>query len=130
MYKRQVPFNDLAAAAAAIDDQTCAVIVEPIQGEGGVLPADTAFLQGLRKIQQGHFQEGSFLLSAESAERPVYQMCIRDSFQAVRSGDVTEEKRVFYVSITRAKRKLFLSYARYGLGNSPAKPSRFLEMLG
>ncbi|MBK0561004.1 aminotransferase class III-fold pyridoxal phosphate-dependent enzyme, partial [Klebsiella pneumoniae] len=49
-----VPFNDLAAAAAAIDDQTCAVIVEPIQGEGGVLPADTAFLQGLRKLCDRH----------------------------------------------------------------------------
>ncbi|WP_147539167.1 ATP-dependent helicase [Anaerotruncus rubiinfantis] len=61
---------------------------------------------------------------------PVLQEGVFPTFQAVRSGDVTEEKRVFYVSITRAKRKLFLSYARYGLGNSPAKPSRFLEMLG
>lgn len=45
-----VPFNDLEASKTAIDDNTCAVIVEPIQGEGGVLPADIAFLQGLRKL--------------------------------------------------------------------------------
>ncbi|MCW9698633.1 MULTISPECIES: aspartate aminotransferase family protein [unclassified Avibacterium] len=45
-----VPFNDLAAVKAIIDDHTCAVIVEPIQGEGGVKPADPAFLQGLRQL--------------------------------------------------------------------------------
>ncbi|MGE6471618.1 aspartate aminotransferase family protein [Serratia proteamaculans] len=48
------PFNDLAAAAEVINDQTCAVIVEPIQGEGGVLPADPAFLQGLRELCNRH----------------------------------------------------------------------------
>jgi len=47
-------YNDLAAAAEAITDQTCAVIVEPIQGEGGVLPADGAFLQGLRDLCDRH----------------------------------------------------------------------------
>lgn len=45
-----VPFNDLAAVKAVIDDHTCAVIVEPIQGEGGVLPATQAFLEGLRAL--------------------------------------------------------------------------------
>lgn len=43
------PFNDLSAAALAIDERTCAVIVEPIQGEGGVVLADGDFLQGLRR---------------------------------------------------------------------------------
>ena len=41
-------FNDIEAARAAIDEQTCAVIVEPIQGEGGIIPADLAFLHALR----------------------------------------------------------------------------------
>jgi succinylornithine aminotransferase len=45
-----VAYNDLAAARAAIGPRTCAVIVEPIQGEGGVVPADPAFLQGLREL--------------------------------------------------------------------------------
>ncbi|MFV8929242.1 aspartate aminotransferase family protein [Serratia fonticola] len=44
------PFNDLAAAAQVINDRTCAVIVEPIQGEGGVVPAQAQFLQGLREL--------------------------------------------------------------------------------
>ncbi|WP_424409199.1 aspartate aminotransferase family protein [Pasteurella sp. PK-2025] len=45
-----VPFNDLAAVKAVIDENTCAVIVEPIQGESGILPASQSFLQGLREI--------------------------------------------------------------------------------
>lgn len=48
------PFNDLAAAAQVINERTCAVIVEPIQGEGGVLPADPQFLQGLRELCDRH----------------------------------------------------------------------------
>ena len=40
-----VPFNDLAALEQAVDTTTCAVILEPIQGESGVLPADPAYLQ-------------------------------------------------------------------------------------
>ncbi|MEV8267506.1 aspartate aminotransferase family protein [Microbacterium sp. NPDC076911] len=45
-----VPFGDLAAAAAAIDERTAAVIVEPIQGEGGIrIPTDD-FLPGLRQL--------------------------------------------------------------------------------
>lgn len=45
-----VPYNDLDAVAAAIDDQTAAVLVEPIQGEGGInIPAGD-YLPGLRKL--------------------------------------------------------------------------------
>lgn len=44
-----IAYNDIEAARIAIDDQTCAVIVEPIQGEGGVINADPAFLQILRQ---------------------------------------------------------------------------------
>jgi acetylornithine/N-succinyldiaminopimelate aminotransferase len=43
-----VPFNDIPAAQAAIDDGTCAVIVEIVQGEGGVNPAHPQFLRALR----------------------------------------------------------------------------------
>jgi acetylornithine/N-succinyldiaminopimelate aminotransferase len=43
-------FNDLASAEALVNDKTCAVIVEPLQGEGGVYPADPAFLKGLRAL--------------------------------------------------------------------------------
>jgi acetylornithine/N-succinyldiaminopimelate aminotransferase len=44
-----IPYNDIAAARAAIDDDVAAVIVEPIQGEGGVIPGDPAFLKALRE---------------------------------------------------------------------------------
>ena len=45
-----IPYNDIAAARAAIGDDVCAVVVEPVQGEGGVLPGDPAFLQELRAL--------------------------------------------------------------------------------
>ena len=47
---QHIAFNDLDAAKAAIGPNTCAVIVEPIQGEGGVIPADVEFLKGLRQL--------------------------------------------------------------------------------
>lgn len=48
------PFNDLEAAAEAIDDETCAVIAEPVQGEGGVNPARFEFLPWLRQLCDQH----------------------------------------------------------------------------
>jgi acetylornithine/N-succinyldiaminopimelate aminotransferase len=50
-----VPFNDLQAVREAVDQETCAVMLEPIQGEGGVNVADEGFIQGLRDLcdQQG-----------------------------------------------------------------------------
>ncbi|HBH14888.1 MAG TPA: bifunctional succinylornithine transaminase/acetylornithine transaminase [Leclercia adecarboxylata] len=49
-----VPFNDLHAVKAVMDDHTCAVVVEPIQGEGGVMAATPEFLQGLRELCDQH----------------------------------------------------------------------------
>ncbi|HEY4328987.1 MAG TPA: acetylornithine/succinylornithine family transaminase [Phycisphaerae bacterium] len=49
-----VPFNDLAALQAAIDSETCAVITEPIQGEGGINMPDDGFLRGVREICTNH----------------------------------------------------------------------------
>lgn len=46
----QVPFGDLKALDAAITSATAALMIEPIQGEGGLRPADPAFLRALRKI--------------------------------------------------------------------------------
>jgi acetylornithine/N-succinyldiaminopimelate aminotransferase len=48
-------FNDLESVKALISkEKTCAVVVEPIQGEGGVLPADPEFLKGLRELCDEH----------------------------------------------------------------------------
>ncbi len=59
---RYVPFNDLAGAKEAITAKTCAVMVEPVQGEGGVHPADPAFLPALRELCD---QQGALLIFDE-----------------------------------------------------------------
>jgi len=70
---RQVPYNDLAAMRAAISPATAAILIEGIQGEGGVTPATPEYLLGLRalcdekkllllmdSVQCGHFRSGRF----------------------------------------------------------------------
>lgn len=70
---RHIPFNNLEALAEAIGDNTAAVLLEPVQGEGGVRPANTEFLQGaqalcrekgalliLDEIQTGYGRTGHF----------------------------------------------------------------------
>ena len=47
---RFVPRNDLAAVAAAVNEKTAAVMIEPVQGEGGIRPATPEFLKGLEAI--------------------------------------------------------------------------------
>jgi len=70
---RHVPYNDLAAMRAAISPATVAILIEGIQGEGGVTPATPEYLLGLRQlcdekkllllidsVQCGHFRTGRF----------------------------------------------------------------------
>jgi acetylornithine/succinyldiaminopimelate/putrescine aminotransferase len=70
---RQVPYNDLEAMRAAISPATAAILIEGIQGEGGVTPARVEYLLGLRRlcdeqrlllfmdaVQCGHFRTGRF----------------------------------------------------------------------
>lgn len=47
---RVVPYNDLAALEAAVDETTAAVLIEPIQGEAGVLIPDDGYLTGVREL--------------------------------------------------------------------------------
>lgn len=47
---RFAEFNNLESARAQMDENVCAIIVEPIQGEGGIYPASREFLQGLRDL--------------------------------------------------------------------------------
>ena len=51
---RYCPFNDFEEAEKMIGPQTCAVLIEPIQGEGGVNSAKSGFLQHLRKLCDQH----------------------------------------------------------------------------
>jgi acetylornithine/N-succinyldiaminopimelate aminotransferase len=47
---RYVPYNDLPALEAAVTEKTCGVLVEPIQGESGVVIPDPGYLPGIRRI--------------------------------------------------------------------------------
>lgn len=47
---RFADFNDLDSVKAQVSEKTCAVILETVQGEGGIYPADPAFLKGIRKL--------------------------------------------------------------------------------
>lgn len=57
-----IAFNDLEAARAAIGDDVCAVVIEPVQGEGGVVPASPAYLKLLRALCD---QTGALLIFDE-----------------------------------------------------------------
>src|SRR5271163_3145623 len=70
---RHIPFNDLTAARAAISSATVAILIEGVQGEGGVTPATPEYLLGLRAlcdekklllfidgVQCGHYRTGKF----------------------------------------------------------------------
>ncbi len=49
-----VPFNDLAALEKQMSARTCAVMIEPLQGEGGVVPASAEFIHGVRQLCDKH----------------------------------------------------------------------------
>ncbi len=51
---RHAVFNDLASVEALVDERTAAILVEPVQGEGGIRPATTEFLRGLRELATRH----------------------------------------------------------------------------
>lgn len=51
---RYAPFGDAEAVARLIDNETCALLVEPIQGEGGIWPAPDGFLSALRALADEH----------------------------------------------------------------------------
>jgi acetylornithine/N-succinyldiaminopimelate aminotransferase len=50
----KVPFNDADAVKHAIDEQTVAIMLEPIQGEAGVIPASQSFIQSLKQLTEKH----------------------------------------------------------------------------
>ncbi|MDP6191159.1 MAG: acetylornithine/succinyldiaminopimelate transaminase, partial [Gammaproteobacteria bacterium] len=49
-----LPYNDIAALAAAVSDKTCAIVMEPLQGEGGIVAADPAFAKRVRELCDQH----------------------------------------------------------------------------
>jgi LysW-gamma-L-lysine/LysW-L-ornithine aminotransferase len=57
-----LPYNDASALDAAVDDETAAIILEPIQGEAGIFPADDVYLQAVRRIATSR---GALLIADE-----------------------------------------------------------------
>jgi len=57
-----VPFNDIDALKARMDESVCAVMLEPVQGEGGIIPADPAYLKAVRDLCD---EKGSLLIFDE-----------------------------------------------------------------
>jgi acetylornithine/N-succinyldiaminopimelate aminotransferase len=57
-----VPYGDIDAVASRLDDSVAGVLVEPVQGEGGVIPAPPGFLEGLRTLTRSR---GALLLADE-----------------------------------------------------------------
>lgn len=47
---RFADFNDLDSVKSALTDKTCAIILEPVQGEGGIYPANPEFIRGIREL--------------------------------------------------------------------------------
>ncbi len=91
---RHVPFNDLAAARAAVSPATAAIMIEGVQGEGGVTPATPEYLLGLRalcdekklllfmdEVQCGYYRSGKFLS---------FQRILEDVAQAARLQTASE----------------------------------------
>jgi acetylornithine aminotransferase/acetylornithine/N-succinyldiaminopimelate aminotransferase len=79
----QVPFNDLDAIKSATSDETAGVLIEAVQGEGGIYPADPAYMQGLRawcdeqnlilicdEVQAGMGRTGKFFSWEHTGIRP------------------------------------------------------------
>lgn len=78
-----MPYNDLEALRAKMSERTCAVVLEPIQGESGVLPADQTYLEGVRELCNEH---GALLIFDEvqtgmAVPATCLPTCIREWFR-------------------------------------------------
>ncbi|MGA2176376.1 MAG: acetylornithine transaminase [Verrucomicrobiota bacterium] len=76
---RQVPFNDLAAARAALSPATAAILIEGVQGEGGVTAATADYLLGLRRL----CDEKNLLLLMDGVQCGCFRTGRFQSFQRI-----------------------------------------------
>ena len=111
---KHIPFNDLEAAAAAITEETAAFLVEPIQGEGGIRPADDEYLRGLRRlcdereivliydeVQTAFGRTGKMFCAEHSGAAPdimVLAKSLSGGFQPISCAVFTEEISDFLVT--------------------------------
>jgi acetylornithine aminotransferase/acetylornithine/N-succinyldiaminopimelate aminotransferase len=85
---RHIPFNDLAAARVAISPATIAILIEGVQGEGGVTPATPEYLLGLRAL----CDEKKLLLLMDGVQCGHYRTGKFQSFQKILEGVPSGEK--------------------------------------
>ncbi|MCD7841185.1 MAG: aminotransferase class III-fold pyridoxal phosphate-dependent enzyme, partial [Lachnospiraceae bacterium] len=87
---RFADFNDLESVKAQVNDRTCAIIMETVQGEGGIYPAEPEFLQGVRalcdekdillildEIQCGMGRTGSWFACQQYGVQPDIMTCAK-----------------------------------------------------
>ena len=80
----QVPYNDLDALKAAIDDETAAIMLEPMQGEGGVTPGNAEYLKAVRQL----CDDNGILFIFDEVQTGV---CRTGSFYCYQQYDVTPD---------------------------------------
>ena len=85
---RHIPFNDLAAARNAISPATVAILIEGVQGEGGVTPATPEYLLGLRAL----CDEKKLLLFMDEVQCGYYRSGKFQSFQRILEGAAPESE--------------------------------------
>ncbi|HAB60144.1 MAG TPA: aspartate aminotransferase family protein [Lachnospiraceae bacterium] len=147
-------FNDLDSVKAKISDKTCAIIVEPIQGEGGLYPAKKEFLQGLRalcdendivlifdEIQCGMGRTGSMFAYQDYGVRPDIMTSAKALGCGVPVGAFAATERVanafelgdhgttygFNPLVTAAVSKVFDMFESYQLIDHVKEVSAYLE---
>lgn len=75
---KHVELNNFVAAASAISNRTCAVLIEPVQGEGGIRPADPKYLSALRQLcDQNHL-----LLIFDEVQCGLGRLGVRHAYEA------------------------------------------------
>jgi predicted acetylornithine/succinylornithine family transaminase len=102
-----VPYDDLGAVSSALDDQTAAVLVEPIQGEGGINIPAPGYLEGLRRlcdergvllvcdeVQTGMGRTGTWFAYQHSAAQPDVLTCAKALAGGVAAGVMIATRQV------------------------------------
>ncbi len=70
-----LPYNDIEALEAAISAKTCAIVMEPLQGEGGIIDADPAFIKRARELCDEH--NALLVLRRSSKLAPPFRYFVR-----------------------------------------------------
>lgn len=138
---RQVPYNDLGAMRSALSPATAAILIEGVQGEGGVTPATTDYLLGLRRlcdeknllllmdgVQDGCFRTGRFQSFQRILEKVAGSTFLPDAISMAKSLGAGFPIGAFWV---RAPYADLLSAGTHGstFGGSPLACTVALKVL-